>query len=153
MSIPPEDHYRQRLTEVKCIGLQWAERARKVYKFLILTLSCSLTLSHWLFCFIYRLQLILELSVQIKFLNLSWKVKICLFTWRRKLRYRDKLHPPPTPHIHTQKNYLFLCYLKKEKEKYLPRHFIDQPVFGWCSYYENEVCFIVFVESHMILEK
>ncbi|XP_050266962.1 lysine-specific demethylase JMJ17 isoform X1 [Quercus robur] len=30
MSIPPEDYYRQRLTEVKRIGLQWAERARKV---------------------------------------------------------------------------------------------------------------------------
>ena len=152
MSIPPEDYYRQRLTEVKRIGLQWAECARKVYKFLILTLSCSLSLSHWLFCFIYRLQLILELSVQIKFLNLSYKVKICLFTWRRKLRYRDT--PPNThTHTHTQKNYLSLRYLKKEIEKYLPRHFIDQPVFGWCSYYENEVCFIVFVESHMIREK
>ncbi|KAG6685054.1 hypothetical protein I3843_12G093300 [Carya illinoinensis] len=30
MNIPPEDHYRQRLTEVKCIGLQWAEHAKKV---------------------------------------------------------------------------------------------------------------------------
>ncbi|XP_030947010.1 COMPASS component SPP1-like [Quercus lobata] len=30
MSIPPEDYYRQRLTEVKRIGLQWAEHARKV---------------------------------------------------------------------------------------------------------------------------
>ncbi|KAL4603864.1 hypothetical protein ACB092_10G153600 [Castanea dentata] len=30
MSIPPEDYYRQKLTEVKRIGLQWAERARKV---------------------------------------------------------------------------------------------------------------------------
>ncbi|KAB1200329.1 Lysine-specific demethylase 5A [Morella rubra] len=30
MNIPPEDHYRQRLTEVKRIGLQWAENAKKV---------------------------------------------------------------------------------------------------------------------------
>uniref|UniRef100_A0A2N9J2S4 Zinc finger PHD-type domain-containing protein n=1 Tax=Fagus sylvatica TaxID=28930 RepID=A0A2N9J2S4_FAGSY len=30
MNIPPEDHYRQRLTEVQRIGSQWAERARKV---------------------------------------------------------------------------------------------------------------------------
>ena len=43
MSIPPEDYYRQRLTEVKRIGLQWAERARKVYKFLD---THSLLLSH-----------------------------------------------------------------------------------------------------------
>ncbi|KAM3736018.1 hypothetical protein ACB098_10G131500 [Castanea mollissima] len=32
MSIPPEDHYSQRLTEVKCIGLQWVERARKLLR-------------------------------------------------------------------------------------------------------------------------
>lgn len=30
ISIPPEDHFRQKLTELKCIGLQWAENAKKV---------------------------------------------------------------------------------------------------------------------------
>ncbi|XP_044485625.1 lysine-specific demethylase 5A isoform X2 [Mangifera indica] len=30
MDIKPEDHFRQKLTELKCIGLQWADRANKV---------------------------------------------------------------------------------------------------------------------------
>ncbi|BBH03352.1 transcription factor jumonji domain-containing protein [Prunus dulcis] len=30
LNIPPGDYYRQKLTEVKCIGLQWADNAKKV---------------------------------------------------------------------------------------------------------------------------
>lgn len=30
MSIPPGDHFKQKLTEIKHIGLQWADRAKKV---------------------------------------------------------------------------------------------------------------------------
>lgn len=30
MNIPPEDYYRQRLTEAKRIALLWAEHAKKV---------------------------------------------------------------------------------------------------------------------------
>lgn len=29
--IPPEDYFRERLTEVRHIGLQWADTAKKVY--------------------------------------------------------------------------------------------------------------------------
>lgn len=35
-SIPPEDHFRMKLTELKHIGLQWADRAKKVQKLLCL---------------------------------------------------------------------------------------------------------------------
>lgn len=31
MNIPPEDYYRQKLTEVKCMALQWADNAKKVH--------------------------------------------------------------------------------------------------------------------------
>ena len=30
LNIPPEDHFRQKLTEVKCVCLQWADYAKKV---------------------------------------------------------------------------------------------------------------------------
>ncbi|KAF5729995.1 lysine-specific demethylase 5B isoform X2 [Tripterygium wilfordii] len=30
MNIPPEDHFRQKLVELECIGLWWADRAKKV---------------------------------------------------------------------------------------------------------------------------
>lgn len=43
MDIKPEDHFRQKLTELKCIGLQWADRANKVHGVLLIK---SLTLFH-----------------------------------------------------------------------------------------------------------
>ena len=48
-------------------------------------------------------------QLRIKFLNLSWKVKIYLLTWRRKLRYRDP--PPPLTKL------LIFALLEKGKRK------------------------------------
>ena len=53
-------------------------------------------------------------------MNLLLKVKICLFTWRRKLRYRDNTNPPPLcahAHTHTHKKLFIFALLEKGKRK------------------------------------
>ena len=104
MSIPPEDHHRQRLTEVKRIGLQQAERARKVYKFLILILS------HSLFCFLYRLQLILELSAQDKVFELIMEGENLPSYLEQEIKVQRSPPPPLT-------KLLIFALLEKGKRK------------------------------------
>lgn len=46
MDITPEDRFRQKLTELNCIGLQWADCAKKVLRVLLIK---SLDLFHIVF--------------------------------------------------------------------------------------------------------
>ncbi|KAK9276591.1 hypothetical protein L1049_006126 [Liquidambar formosana] len=47
LSIPPEDHFWQKLNELKRIGLQWADIAKKVQNMLIMSVFCRIC--QWLF--------------------------------------------------------------------------------------------------------
>lgn len=45
MNVPPKDYFKQKLTELKSIGLQWADKAKKVRALLSFSLSLSLSLA------------------------------------------------------------------------------------------------------------
>lgn len=44
MNIPPEDHYKQRLMEVKRVAMQWADYAKKVHSIAGINLALFLSL-------------------------------------------------------------------------------------------------------------
>ena len=110
MSIPPEDHHRSIGKGLQKWSILACSRQNVPGRSINFSYSFSLIRS---FVFCTGCNWFWSSQLWIKFLNLSWKVKIYLLTWRRKLRYRD----PPPPLKNLKKKLLTFALLEKTKKE------------------------------------